>query len=49
LRIVDIHLATIGLDVQLARRSHGTFKGGVEMALDGRVVLAHAARGSIIG
>ncbi len=30
LRIVDIHLAAIGFDVQLARRRHGTCLGGKE-------------------
>ena len=28
LRIVDVHLAAIGLDMQLARRLHGTWGGG---------------------
>ncbi len=28
LRIVDVHLAAIGLDMQLARRRHGTCSGG---------------------
>ena len=41
LRIVDVHLAAIGLDVQLARRFHGTWIRGRNGA--------NAARGSVEG